>query len=105
MNAIIEDFCNAWKTLDANLIIKHLDEKFVHDSQSVFSSLDYEGYKDYIIGKFHTLKSHGIKIEASIVTDPYMGGKMLMLLQGGSRFFYRIKVKDGKVIKGDMCLF
>ena len=28
MNSIVEDFCVAWKTLDAELIIKHLDDSF-----------------------------------------------------------------------------
>ena len=37
MNSIIEDFCVAWKTLDAELIIKHLDDSFVYDSQWVLS--------------------------------------------------------------------
>ena len=33
MNNIIEDFCVAWQMLDAELIIKHLDNSFVmiHD--------------------------------------------------------------------------
>lgn len=39
MNNIIEDFCVAWQTLDAELIIKHLDNSFVYDSQWVFESL------------------------------------------------------------------
>lgn len=46
MNDIIKDFCVAWQTLNAELIIKHLDASFVYDSQWVFSSLDCEGYKD-----------------------------------------------------------
>ena len=38
MNNIIEDFCMAWQMLDAELIIKHLDDSFVYDSQWVFES-------------------------------------------------------------------
>lgn len=105
MNDIIKDFCVAWQTLNAELIIKHLDASFVYDSQWVFSSLDCEGYKDYIRGKFETLNSKGIQIEASIVDDPYYGGQMLMLVQNGQPVYYRIQVKDGKVVKGDMCMF
>lgn len=105
MNDIIKDFCAAWQTLNAELIIKHLDASFVYDSQWVFNSLDCEGYKDYIRGKFETLKNKGIQIEASIVDDPYCGGQMLMLGQNGQPFYYRIQVKDGKVVKGDMCMF
>ena len=105
MDNIIEDFCVAWQTLDAELIIKHLDDSFVYDSQWVFASLDCNGYKDYIQGKFETLKNNGIQIDASIVADPYLGDKMLMLSQNGQTSYYRIKVKNGKVIKGDLCMF
>lgn len=105
MSSIIEDFCVAWQMLDAELIIKHLDNSFVYDSQWVFESLDYNGYKDYIRGKFATLKKNGIQINASIVDDPYLGGQMLMLGQDVQSSYYRIKVKNGKVIKGDLCMF
>ena len=102
---ILKDFCMAWKTLDAGLIIKHLDDSFVYDSQWVFASLDCEGYKEYIQGKFETLKGHGIWIDASIVEDPYGGGQMLKLDQNGKTVYYRIKVKNGTAVKGDMCMF
>lgn len=104
MNNIIEDFCVAWQTLDAELIIKHLDNSFVYDSQWVFESLDCNGYKDYIRGKFATLKKNDIRINASIVEDSYFGGQMLVLGQNGQSFYYRIKVENGKVIKGDLCV-
>ena len=35
MDDILNDFVRAWQTFDADLIIKHLDEKFVYDSQWV----------------------------------------------------------------------
>ena len=104
MNNIIEDFCMAWQMLDAELIIKHLDDSFVYDSQWVFESLDCNGYKDYIRGKFATLKKNDIRINASIVEDSYLGGQMLVLAQNGQSFYYRIKVENGKVIKGDLCV-
>ncbi len=102
---IINDFCVAWQTLNAELIIKHLDDGFVYDSQWVFASLDSSAYKDYIQGKFDTLKKNGITIDASIVEDPYLGGSMIMLKQNGQPCYYRIKVKNDKVIKGDLCMF
>lgn len=105
MNSIIEDFCVAWQMLDAELIIKHLDYDFVYDSQWVFASLDCNGYKDYILGKFATLKKNDIRINASIVEDPYHSGQMLKLEQNGQTCYYRIQVKNGKVIKGDLCMF
>lgn len=33
MNNIIIDFSTAWQMLDAELIIKHLDNSFAYDSQ------------------------------------------------------------------------
>ena len=99
MDDILNDFVRAWQTFDADLIIKHLDEKFVYDSQWVFASLE---------GKFQTLKRNRITIEAEIVEDSYMGGKMMKLIQDGEApVYYRIKLNNdnSKVIKGDLCAF
>lgn len=103
MNEIIEDFCKAWQTLDSTLIIKHLDKNFRYDSQWVFESLDYNGYVEYITGKFQTLKEHRCSISVEIVDDG--GSKMLKLTQNEQICFYRIKISNGKVTKGDMCMF
>lgn len=105
MNTIIEDFAKAWETLDASLIIKHLDESFVYDSQWVFESLDYTGYIEYITGKFNTIRENGGSIQVEIVDDTYFGGSMLKLGQGANVCFYRIRIKNNKVVKGDMCMF
>ena len=108
MDDILNDFVRAWQTFDADLIIKHLDEKFVYDSQWVFASLDCQGYKEYIQGKFQTLKRNRITIEAEIVEDSYMGGKMMKLIQDGEApVYYRITLNNdnSKVIKGDLCAF
>ncbi len=102
---IISHFAEAWRTLNAELIIKHLSEDFRYDSQWVFDWLDYEGYKEYIIGKFKTFSSAGEKIIVNIVNDPYLGGKMLYLNQSGNKCFYRIQISEGKVTKGDLCMF
>ena len=105
MENIIQDFCTAWQTFNAELIIRHLSKDFVYDSQWVLSSLNCNGYKEYLLGKFQTLKKNGVQIEASIVDDSYRGGIILKLNQNGFVCFYRIRVKDGKVIKGDLCMF
>lgn len=102
---IIKDFQKAWQTFNASYIIKHLHPDFIYDSQWVFKSLDYTGYVDYILGKFRTLTLSSSKIETRIVEDPRMGGCMLELIQNNNRCYYRIKIKDGKVIKGDLCMF
>ena len=102
---IIKDFQKAWQTFNASYIIKHLHPDFIYDSQWVFESLDYTGYVDYILGKFRTLTLSSSKIETRIVEDLRMGGCMLELIQNNNRCYYRIKIKDGKVIKGDLCMF
>lgn len=102
---IIKDFQKAWQTFNASYIIKHLHPDFIYDSQWVFESLDYTGYVDYILGKFRTLTVSFSKIETRIVEDPRMGGCMLELIQNNNKCYYRIKIKDGKVIKGDLCMF
>ncbi len=40
-----------------------------------------------------------------IVEDPYMGSKMIKLVQDGEAIYYRIKLDNNKVIKGDLCVF
>ncbi len=107
MNTILEDFCKAWQTLDANLITQHLDDDFRYDSQWVFASLDCNGYKDYIKGKFETIKKSNTHLDVSIVSDSHSSiGKMLRITQdGGEPVYYRIEVREGKVIKGDLCAF
>ena len=103
---IIAEFAKAWETLDAELIISNLDESFVYDSQWVLESLAYSGYKEYIQMKFQTIKECGNAPKVKIVPDKHLGGSMISLQQGeNAPAFYRIKVENGKVIKGDLCMF
>jgi hypothetical protein len=103
---LVEEFAKAWETLDAELIVVNLDDNFVYNSQWVMDSLDRKGYIEYIRGKFNAIKSSSSGPNVKIVPDRHMGGKMIALQQGKNEpIFYRIKVKDGKVIKGDLCMF
>ena len=102
---LVAIFAQAWRTLNPELIVANLDQSFIYDSQGVFESLDYSRYIDYIRGKFHTIKRRNAGVKVEIVPDPYQGGNMLALTQGSSTVFYRIQVKDGKVVKGDLCAF
>lgn len=76
----------------------------------MFASLDYDGYIDYIKGKFVTLKSGTSIIKAETVTDP-MGEYMTKISQTNPAtnqsaiVYYRIKVDNNKIVKGDLCMF
>ena len=102
---LVAIFAQAWRTLNPELIVANLDQSFIYDSRWVFESLDYSRYIDYIRGKFHTIKRRNAGVKVEIVPDPYQGGNMLALTQGSSTVFYRIQVKDWKVVKGDLCAF
>ena len=105
MGKILEDFKKAWNTLDAELIIKHLGASLVYDSQWVYSSLDRDGYAEYIKAKFERIKETGSVVLADIVYDAMTEGEMLRLSQNGESIYYRIKVINNKVVKGDLCQF
>ena len=87
--------------MDAELIIKYLADQFRYDSQWVFESFDRDGYANYLRGKFGNLKSKRISVLVDIVSETCLK----LTQRDGPVCFYRIKVKDGKVIKGDMCMF
>ncbi len=105
MDAILTDFAKAFETLNAELIIKHLASEFQYDSQWVFASLNHDEYVDYLRGKFETMRRNESNLKVDIVHDPWIGGKMLRLNQKGEISFYRIRTTDGKVTKGDLCMF
>ena len=109
--SIVNDVTAAWNQLEPELIIKHLDESFVYDSQWVFESLDFQGYIDYIRNKFAALKRGNSSIKAETITDTYCGGTMTKITQYNPETqqsniaFYRVRINDEKIIKGDLCMF
>lgn len=95
----------AWKNLDASELIKCLDEDFRYDSFWVFDYLDDDGYKEYIVGKFQTLRSHHAKVQVTLVPDSSFGGQMLKLVQGNDVAYLRIKCSESGIYKMDLCAF
>ena len=75
---ILQDIQTAWNTLNP---------------------LDYERYISYITGKFNKIRETGCIVEATIVDGA------VRLNQNGSIAFYRVKIENGKIIKGDLCMF
>lgn len=99
---IVHDLATAWRTLNPELIIKHLAPEFRYDSMWVFESLDCEGYANYIRGKFETIKRSGSQLDVQEVP----GRKAISISQDGKKpAYYVIKIKDGKIVKGDLTAF
>lgn len=103
--SITKDFAKAWETLNADLIIKHLSPDFRYDSQWVFDSLDYKGYIEYIRGKFKTIRNSKSEIEVRIIHTSETKGIIAIRQDKGEHAFYVIQIKNGKVTKGDLCMF
>ena len=103
--SITKDFATAWQTLNADLITKHLSPDFKYDSQWVYDTLDYRGYIEYIRGKFVTIRKSKSEIEARIVRASETEGVIAIRQDKGKPTFYVIQIKNGKVIKGDLCMF
>ena len=107
----VDVITTAWNQLDAEQIVKHLDESFRYDSQWVFDYLDYNVYIDYIRGKFATLKNSNSIIKAETVADNQLGGYMTKICQTNPAtnqsaiVYYRIQVDNNKIVKGDLCMF
>ena len=77
----------------------------IYDSQWVFESLDYKGYIKYIRGKFKTLRRNRNNIDVQIVSVSELEGVISIQQNKGEPVFYVIKIKKGKVVKGDLCMF
>lgn len=95
----------AWVLLDANELVNYLSDDFIYDSMHMLQSLDVTAYKDYIKGKFKAIRESGNVPKVSIVRDSWMGGSMLKLQQGRVVGYLRMKCRNGKIYKLDMCDF
>ncbi|MBQ9433348.1 MAG: hypothetical protein IJU26_03940 [Synergistaceae bacterium] len=104
---LVEILAEAWKNLDASELLNYIHPDFQYDSQWVFRSMYGDEYPGYITGQFRTIKNVASKVEVSIVYDNvFYGGTMVKLVQDETRVgCLRIKTKDGKISKMDMCMF
>ena len=99
---IVHDLAEAWRTLNPELLIRHLALEFQYNSMWVFESLDHDGYVDYIRGKFSTIKKSGSKLTIHEVP----GRNAIAIVQDGKApAFYIIEIKNEKIVKGDLMAF
>ena len=99
---IVRDLAEAWRTLDAELIIRHLAPEFRYDSMWVFEWLDRDGYAEYIRGKFDAIRKSGSQLNIREVP----GHDAIAISQDGKApAYYIIKIEDGKIVKGDLTAF
>lgn len=106
---IVDDVTKAWNELDPELIIKHLSEGFIYESQWIYDYMMRGKYTDYLTGKFNTIRNSNFKIDAKTIPDPYMGGWMTQILQYDGEIeipaYFRIKIENDKIVKGVLCRF
>lgn len=103
MVKIYQDITEAWNTLNAELIIKHLSHNFRYDSQWVYDTMGYHEYCEYLREKFNKIRQSGSNVVAEFGTTDF--GPAIRLNQNGNIGFYQIEIEDGKVVKADMCMF
>ena len=99
---IVHDLAEAWRTLNPELLIRHLALEFQYDSMWVFEPLDYDGYVDYIRGKFSTIKKSGSRL---IIHEVPEHNAIVIVQDDNEPTFYIIKIQGCKIIKGDMTAF
>lgn len=106
---IVEDITKAWNQLNPELIIRHLSHNFRYDSQWNFDTLGYDEYVDYIRGKFQNIDNSHIQITARTINDLLNDGFMTEIIQSNNgeerKAYFRIKIEEDKIIKGDLCMF
>lgn len=101
---LIDLFVKAWRNLDAEIIIPYLAPDFQYSSFWVYSSLDCQGYTDYIRGKFETIR----KANSQIVVEKghnEIGKPAVVLTQGGEKTFLTIEAEGGKIKRACMMPF
>lgn len=102
---LLDLFAEAWRKLDAEIIIPYLASDFEYSSYWVFSSLDYYGYIDYIRGKFEAIRKANSQV---VVEKGYneLGESAVVLTQDGKqRVYLTIEVKDSKIKRADLMPF
>lgn len=93
---LIDLFVKAWRNLDAEIIIPYLAPDFEYTSCWVYSSLNHQGYIDYIREKFATIRNANSQIVVEKGRNE-IGKPAVVLTQGKEKVYLTIEVEDGKI--------
>ena len=118
----VYEFARAWNTLDPELIIAHLADDAVYESQNVLEPLrGREAIADYLRGKMATIRAHpeaAVRAELGYVGDQYGQAAMLgfpgqmtgrpcvLLAQGASpepQTLVLLEGDGGRIRRVDVC--
>lgn len=101
---LLDLFVDAWRNLDAEIIVPYLVPDFEYTSFWVYSSLNHQGYIDYIRGKFETIRNANSQIVVEKGHNE-IGKPAVVLTQGKEKVYLTIEVEDGKIKRADLMPF
>mgnify|MGYP000097815297 CR=1 FL=1 len=108
---LIEVYANAWKTLNVDLLVPFLDDKFTYSSIWILGTINRDKYIDYLRGKFNIIKKSNSRITA-VVGHNEIGELAVVLRQDLPHIeddFHRgvitIKEENGKITNAYMSQF
>lgn len=102
---LLDLFAEAWRKLDAEIIIPYLAPDFEYSSCWVFSSLDYQGYIDYIRGKFEAVRKSNSQVVVEKGYNELDESAVVLTQDGERRAYLTIEVEDGKIKRADLMPF
>ena len=96
---ITEIVCQAWNELDASLLESILSEDFEYISVWVFETMKgKDRYKDYIKGKFETIRKGNNPVSAEVVFQEEIDKYIVVLNQGGKWVALEPTIQDNMLI-------
>lgn len=102
---LVEKYAEAWRQLDADIIVPYLAESFTYSSMWVFQTLDRDGYIEYLKGKFKAIRQTGGTPQ--VATGVNSAGIPSVILKQGDNppAFITVKSQDGLLTEAYMLGF
>jgi len=101
---LADRYAEAWKTLDAELLFPLLSDDFTYGSMWVFEELGLDQFKDYLRGKFDTIRRTGAAPEVKVAVAEN-GDTCVWLNQNGNIAWIHLKEGNGKLTSAYMMAF